>query len=66
MFYAAAVKLLLLNLLEPNDAELYERVPLIQNIWQKCVIFKTSISANLFSFKRKIESLDLFFIFKTF
>jgi hypothetical protein len=39
---------------------------LIQNIWQKCVIFKTSISANLFSFKRKIESLDLFFIFKTF
>jgi hypothetical protein len=32
MFYAAAVKLLLLNLLEPNDAELYERVPLIQNI----------------------------------
>jgi hypothetical protein len=31
MFYAA-VKLLLLNLLETYDAELYERVPLIQNI----------------------------------
>ncbi len=51
MIFYAAVKLLVLNLLKHNDAELYGRVPLIQDIWQNGVIFKTSISANLCYFK---------------